>query len=298
MPAVLSQRIAEQCRVVVDNDFAGDPDGVLALAHHLLSPSNRVVAITSSFLDPQLVLPPATPGATAQDGAVLAAALLVELGLVDPPPVSAGAEVPFAGAGGSAAAEAIVAAAGEESELPLYLVCAGPLTNVAAALVLDPGIVERLTLVWVGGSLDAEAYEYNRDTDPAAAEAVFGTRGLVIHQFPLETYRRCSYSIAELEEDLPATGRLGAWLFDRFSSPPEWVRLGGVWPLGDSPPVLITALTTDSSSRYTVTHTSAVARPAPGDGVAVELYTDVDMRLLVADLLARLRSHERRRPRA
>ena len=178
MPGVLSRRVAEQCRVVVDNDFAGDPDGILALAHHLLSPSNRVVAITSSFLDPQLVVPPATPGATAQDGARLAAALL---GRARPGRPAAGLHrgggaVPRRRAG-PRRRPAIVAAAREESDLPLYLVCAGPLTNVAAALALDPGIVERLTLVWIGGSLDAEAYEYNRDTDPAAAEAVFGTPG-------------------------------------------------------------------------------------------------------------------------
>jgi purine nucleosidase len=61
------------------------------------------------------------------------------------------------------------------------------------------------------------------------------------------------------------------------------VQLGGVWPLGDSPPVLITALTTDSSTRS-----------APSGGVTV--YTDVDMRLLVGDLLAKLRLHEQRRP--
>jgi hypothetical protein len=57
------------------------------------------------------------------------------------------------------------------------------------------------------------------------------------------------------------------------------VQLGGVWPIGDSPPLLITALTTDSSTRS-----------APSDGVTV--YTDVDMRLLVGDLLAKLRLHE------
>jgi hypothetical protein len=45
-------RLAEQCRVVVDNDWAGDPDGLVALAHHLLSPTNRVVAVTGSFLNP------------------------------------------------------------------------------------------------------------------------------------------------------------------------------------------------------------------------------------------------------
>jgi len=279
---VLSQRVAPTCRVVVDNDFAGDPDGILALAHHLLSPSNRVVAITSSFLDPRFVTPPATLGGTAQDGARLAADLLAELGRPDPPPVSSGAEEPFTSGTPSAAAEAIVAAARAESDLPLYVVCGGPLTNVAAALERDPGIAGRLTLVWIGGSLDPEAFEYNRDTDPAAADAVLAVPGLAIHQFPLETYRRCAYGVAELEADLPATGRLGGWLYECFSSPPDWVQLGGVWPIGDSPPLLVTALTTDSSSRL------------PGaDGVTV--YTDVDMRLLVGDLLAKLRLHEQGR---
>jgi purine nucleosidase len=275
----LSARVAAQCRVVVDNDFAGDPDGILALAHHLLSPSNRVVSITSSFLNPRFVSPPATPGATAQDGVRLAEDLLAELGTSDPPPVLAGAEEAWTSGSGSAAAEAIVAAAREQSELPLYVVCGGPLTNVAAALELDPGIAERLTLVWIGGSLDTEAFEYNRDTDPAAAEAVLAVPGLVVHQFPLETYRRCAYGVAELEADLPATGRLGAWLYGCFSSPPDWVQLGGVWPIGDSPPLLVTALTTDSSTWS-----------APTDDVTV--YTDVDMRLLVGDLLAKLRLHE------
>ena len=44
--------IAVRCRVIVDNDWAGDPDGLVGLAHHLLSPSNRVDLITSSFLAP------------------------------------------------------------------------------------------------------------------------------------------------------------------------------------------------------------------------------------------------------
>ena len=279
---MLSQRVVPTCRVVVDNDFAGDPDGILALAHHLLSPSNRVVAITSSFLNPRFVTPPATPGATARDGVRLAADLLAELGPADPPPISPGAEEAFTPGSRSAAADAIVAAAREENDLPLYVVCGGPLTNMAAALEIDPGIAGRLTLVWIGGSLDPEAFEYNRDTDPVAAEAVLAVPGLAVHQFPLETYRRCAYGVAELEADLPASGQLGAWLYGCFSSPPEWVQLGGVWPIGDSPPLLITALTTDSSS----------SRPA-ADGATV--HTDVDMRLLVGDLLAKLRLHEQAR---
>jgi hypothetical protein len=40
--------VSPRCRVIVDNDYQGDPDGLVALAHHLLSPSNRVAAIMSS----------------------------------------------------------------------------------------------------------------------------------------------------------------------------------------------------------------------------------------------------------
>jgi len=57
--------LSPRCRVIVDNDFSGDPDGLVGLAHHLLSPTNRVVAITSSFLNPKFPV----PAPRAEDGA-------------------------------------------------------------------------------------------------------------------------------------------------------------------------------------------------------------------------------------
>jgi purine nucleosidase len=273
-------RLAEQTRVVVDNDWAGDPDGLVALAHHLLSPTNRVVAVTSSPLNPVF----GAGGATARRGAELSQELVDLIGGAAPPAVHAGAEGAFApGRSGSAASAAIIAEARREDPLPLHLVCAGPLTNVAAALEEAPDIAARLTLIWVGGAVAAGAFEYNRDTDPAAAEFVFGHPELAIWQFPLETYRRCAYSVAELQHDLAGTGEVGAWLWARFVELPlpEWVQQGGVWPLGDSPPVLVTALS-DESSAYTTT--------ASGPGLGERrVYTDVDFRLVVGDMLAKLR---------
>jgi purine nucleosidase len=278
-------RIGEQCRVVVDNDWSGDPDGLVALAHHLLSPTNRVVLVTSSFLNPLFEAP---PGAAA--GAAMARELVELVGGVAPPPVHEGSETPFrAGSATSAASDAIVAEARRDDGLPLFLVCGGPLTNVAAALEQAPDIAERLTLVWIGGALQPGAPEYNRDTDAAAADFVLGLPALEVWQFPLETYRRCAYSLAELEHDLGGSGRVGQWLWERFTSLPlpDFVQLGGVWPLGDSPPLLVTALG-DESSTFTAT-------PAGGDIGARRVYTDVDFRLLAGDLLARLRLHEARR---
>ena len=138
------------------------------------------------------------------------------------PPVHAGNDTAFGdGGSASAASEAIVAEALRDDALPLYLVCTGPLTNVAAAL------------------------------------------------------RRGS-------------GRLGAWLWERFTSLPlpDFVELGELWPLGDSPPVLVTALGSGSS---------AFTTSSPSDDRGPHrVYTGVDVRLLVGDLLAKLRLHERR----
>lgn len=276
--------VAVHCRVVVDNDYSGDPDGLVSLAHHLLAPTNRVVAVTSTRLSANF--PTAAPRAA--DGAALARDLLGVLGTADPPPVHAGAETFFPDECTSPASAAIVVEARRDDDLPLFVVCGGPLTNVAAALREAPDIAARMTLVWIGGSLDPEAFEYNRDTDPAAAEFVLGHPELAVRQFPLETYRRCAYSVGEIEHEIGTCGALGSWLATCFTSPPEWIRIGGNWPLGDSPPVLVTALSDESSRRTTTT--------AGGPGVGGRhVYTDVDFRLVVGDMLARLRQHERRR---
>lgn len=60
--------VSPHCRVIIDDDYQGDPDGLVAIAHHLLSPANRVAAVTSSFLNPRF--PNASPRAL--DGAALA----------------------------------------------------------------------------------------------------------------------------------------------------------------------------------------------------------------------------------
>ncbi len=271
-------RVAAKCRVILDNDWAGDPDGLVALAHHLLSPANRIELVTSSFLNPVFE----SPGG-ARRGAALAEDLLDLIGPAERPPVVAGSEAAL-GHSSSAAAEAIVETARRDDPLPLLLVCAGPLTNVAEALRLDPGIAGRMTLVWVGGAAPDRGFEYNRDTDPAAADLVLAQAGLPIVSFPLEAYERCAYSVAELEQDLRGSGRVGRWLWQRFVGLPlpEGFPIGATWALGDSPPLLVTALT-EASSTFVVEPTG------PGER---RRCTAVDFRLLVGDLLARLRLHE------
>ena len=44
--------IQPRMRVIIDNDFSGDPDGLFQLVHHLLSPSVEIRAIIGSHLRP------------------------------------------------------------------------------------------------------------------------------------------------------------------------------------------------------------------------------------------------------
>ena len=268
--------IPARCRVIIDNDWAGDPDGLVALAHHLLSPANDVAAITSSVFNP--IFGP--PDGRAAHGASLARTLV---GLLSTPAgfsVTAGPDAPFTGEPrASGAAQAIIDAVTAPGDLPVILVCGGPLTNVADAVMARPDIASRFTLAWVGGST-AGSDEYNEYTDQAAADFVLGNPDLVVWQFPLEAYRRVTLSVSELEYSLRGGGAAGAWLWEQFETLPlpDFVKLGPLWCLGDSAPLIVTGLE-DLTSTFDVTRTQPERR----------VFTDVDSRMIFGDLFARLR---------
>jgi hypothetical protein len=189
-------------------------------------------------------------------------------------------------------ARVILEEAAREDDLPLYVCAGGPLTNVASALRAEPSLAERLTIVWIGGGSHPHgAWEYNLMHDLPAAQHVFNHTRVPIMQVPQAVYRQCAMSTAELEHGLHTTGDFGRWLYSRFTSPPSFVRIAGHWPMGDSPPVLITALTTESSTFRTIPSPwiddegGYATHPAPRDLVVLDT---IDVRLLFADFFARL----------
>lgn len=48
--AILGNRVTPKMRVIIDNDFSGDPDSLFQLVHLLLSPSVEIKAIIGSHL--------------------------------------------------------------------------------------------------------------------------------------------------------------------------------------------------------------------------------------------------------
>ena len=45
---IYKDKVEPRIRVMIDNDFGGDPDGLFQLAHHILSPSVEIKGIIGS----------------------------------------------------------------------------------------------------------------------------------------------------------------------------------------------------------------------------------------------------------
>jgi inosine-uridine nucleoside N-ribohydrolase len=308
---------SSRIRVVVDNDFSGDPDGLVQLAHHALSPSVDLRLVIGSHLRKD---DPFDPSDVTADRAATFADEILELAGRGDVPVLAGANVGMTDPATpvrTAAAEALVAEAmREDVDTPLF-VCAGAgLTEVAGAWLLEPRIAERLTLIWIGGPEhpglalpppDAMPIEYNLLIDVLAGSVVFGRSSIPVWQVPRDAYRQTLVSFAELQLRMAGEGALGARLFDaldgvRSMAAAHGFHAGETYALGDSPLVLLTALQSGfepdpTSSRYVVRETPDITddgQYAPVAGARpMRVYTHVDNRLMVEDLFAKLRLHGR-----
>ncbi|MCX7522703.1 nucleoside hydrolase [Microbacterium sp. STN6] len=303
-----------RARVIIDNDFSGDPDGLVQLAHHVLSPSVEIAAIIGSQLGQSV------PFGDWRGGAARAADrirdVLDALGRAGEVHVIAGSDVGLTDTQtpvDSDGARAIVAEAmRDDTDLPLFIACGGSLTELASAWLLEPRIAERLTLVWIGGQEypglavpppGYDAVEYNLNIDITAARVVFNDSSIPIWQVPRDAYRQAMLSRLELEERIRPCGAIGALLFDAIDEVETMAAqyglpAGETYIYGDNPLVLLTALQSSfqadpSSSRYEV-------RPAPrfgpdgmpdfdGGGRSIRVYTQLDNRLMFEDLFLKLK---------
>ncbi|UYY78738.1 nucleoside hydrolase [Sphingomonas sp. R1] len=302
---------APRARLILDNDYSGDPDGLFQLAHHLLSPSVTISLILGSHIHPNDFMDRSTR--QADHAATIAGELAALLG-VTPPPILAGrnsAPPPGTPPEPTPAVTRIIAEARRsDSRLPLYYCAGAGLTDLAEALRLAPDIGRRITLVWIGGMewpdlllgvpprTDAE---YNLTIDSAAVETLFNASDVTIWQVPRNVYRQLTIGMAELENALAQAGRAGAFLLDALQQVrarfPD--RLGETYILGDSPLVTLTALQTpyepdSASSDYVVRPTPKLGPdgrylPDP-TGRPMRVYRTIDTRLTFTDLFAKLRA--------
>ncbi|WP_121355617.1 nucleoside hydrolase [Flavisolibacter nicotianae] len=311
-PGQTGTLVAPRMRVIVDNDFGGDPDGLFQLAHLLLSPSVETRAVIGSHLKPG----EGWNGSKDQAlSAVKKAREVIEaLELKTGIPVIAGSNTAMLNDSTPVKSDAvdmiIKEAMRTDTKLPLYVLCGASLTEIASALLTAPQIANRLTLVWIGGPEYADLAvpppnysnpEYNLNLDMGAARAVFNRTAVPIWQVPRNAYRQAILSYAQLLTKIKPRGNVGTYLTGVLENTMKWlnpyVNIGEVYILGDSPLVLLTAL--QSSFEADPSSSEYVTRPAPlinaqggyeynHRGRSIRVYTRLDTSLLFEDFFAKL----------
>lgn len=122
-----------------------------------------------------------------------------------------GAETPV----DSDAARDLVARATAEREGPLYVAAIGAITNVASAILLEPAIIERIVLVWLGGNPQywPTASEFNLKQDMHASRLVFDC-GVPLVQIPcMGVTTHLHTTLPEMREHVKGRGAIGDYLY-------------------------------------------------------------------------------------
>ncbi len=296
------------------NDLAGDIDGLFATAHMILSPSIELRGIVGTVGDMEGDARQAT--ALADEILRLTARSEEVRTFEGAPHKLALARTPLNSAGTQAL---IDEALRTDTALPLFVAVGGGLTEVASALLIEPSISKRFTLVWIGGGKphpEGARLEPNFSIDPLAAQHVFNNTDVAIWQVPSEVYQTCIVSDAELHAFAAPNGAIGKWLYERMIAQSDRYKSvfnpGATWTLGDSPLIVLTALNdwvpsgrvTDrgpfSYQRTGSSHFEEIVAPrldangraiAQSAGRKIRVYKDIDTRLMFADFFAKLREN-------
>ncbi|MBQ4580143.1 MAG: nucleoside hydrolase [Clostridia bacterium] len=197
----------------------------------------------------------------------------------------------------SEGAQLIICEAMKDDPRPLYITFLGPLTDMACALLLEPKIASRCTVIWIGGGpYPHGGIEFNQDNDINAVNVVFRSK-VPVWQVPKNVYEMMAVSLAELEHRVRPCGAIGEYLCDQldqhaFEDGPRQsdFRSGETWVLGDNPTVGLLLyehrFEFDWVNAPLVTHDSTYVpdvRNRP-----IRAYRHIDSRLILEDMYAKL----------
>lgn len=297
-----------QMRLIIDNDFGGDPDGMFQLVHHLLSPSVDIRGIIGSHLSSDDYFDPSDTTATNAKKNI--EGILAMMNMTGKYQALEGSNVglkdtntPYRSEGAKAIIEEAMR---EDTDVPLYVVCGGGLTEIASAYLIEPRISDRLTLVWIGGmeytdvTLPPPGYsrtEYNTNIDIKATQVIFNKSDIKLWQIPRNAYRQALVTLAELQTKIQPYSEVGAQLMAMIGKVLEEEGAES-YILGDSPLVLVTAL--QSVYEPDATSSPYQLRQAPhinDDGMyeinrkgrLIRVFDQLDTRLMFEDLFAKMR---------
>jgi purine nucleosidase len=103
-------------------------------------------------------------------------------------------------------------------EEPLYVVAIGAITNVASAILVEPEIIRKIVVIWLGGQPHSfhTAVEFNLMQDPQASQLIFNC-GVPLMYVPCTgVASHLLTTVPELESALKGRNAISDFLFERF----------------------------------------------------------------------------------
>lgn len=284
----------KQVRVIISMDVANEVDDAYAIVHALLTPQFVVKGIVAAhFRDrvPQSM-------EKSYDEVVR---VVEKCGLLNKVILLKGASKPLADEKTpmlSEGAELIVREALSEDPRPLYVLCGGPLTDIASAYLKNPEIASRITVVWSGGGAYPDnANEYNLSNDVNSVNVIFGSP-MNVWQIPSNVYSMVRVGTAEIALKVKPCGSIGDYLYEsliKFNEARKnmkgWPR-GEDWTLGDSPGISLIINPNQHTDYYEMMPAPKISSDLKYERVEgnryIRVYKRVDGRVVLEDFFAKL----------
>lgn len=219
----------KRVRVIVSTDAANEVDDAYAIVHALLTPQFIMKGIVAAhFKDrvPQSMEKSYDEVMRIVDRCGLSGQVSVLKGAATPLPDE---NTPVLSAG----TELIIREALSDDSRPLYVICGGPLTDVASAYLSKPEIADKLTVIWSGGGPYPEnANEFNLRSDVNSVNVIFSSP-IMVWQIPSNVYSLVRVGTAEIALKVRPCGNIGKYLFDTLIKFNDDRRNVKGWPRGE-----------------------------------------------------------------
>jgi inosine-uridine nucleoside N-ribohydrolase len=282
--------IEKRARLILNTDAKNEADDQYTIVHALLTPTFDLHGIIPAHFGS---IKSKTSLRDSHDEVVK---ILDLMSLKDRVRVEPGAEgsmpdetTPMASAG----ARLIIEEGMKDDPRPLYVAFLGPLTDMAAALLMEPGLNERnICVVWIGGGQwPVGGREYNLSNDIHAANVVMKSK-VQLWQIPMPVYRMMAVSYAELMERVYDKGDIGKYLVEQLI---DWNLRMHAGPiehrsLGDTPALSVILNPNGGISEWLPApeFNSLMNYVHTGANRPIKVYHSIDVRYILEDFYAKL----------
>jgi inosine-uridine nucleoside N-ribohydrolase len=292
------QTPATKLPVVLSTDVGNEIDDQWTISYLLLSPRLEVLGVLSAHA-PSISAP---AGATSYR--ILRDVVENRLGMVVHPPLIEGGSLPLENSKTPRPSPAVSFLIEKskpftrENRLTVLMIGAG--TDVASAILTDPGIVDRIRVIQMGFNDRRGGNEFNIANDPRAVQAILDS-GVPLVIGPGDVCRaNLSLSLARAKEMVAGRGPIGAWLWEEFQAwyyryvkPLRVDDFSKPWIIWDNITLAyVLGMTEQQTAPRPRLKDDFTFEPGPA-GQTVTWITDVDEERMWADYLGLLDDYQR-----